>query len=389
MKLSPQVYVARSKRAREDIASRGLKALIISDPINVTYATGFLHSPSDRPLYAVLSADREPTLLLPDLEFDHAKDRVQWMKDIRLLYEGFPPKIPPLDSLAKILSEEGLVHGKIGVESPIVITELKKRLPNVEFVNASDLLQRMRWVKSEEELELIRAACNYTDYAMRILIKHAEEGVSELELAMHATSETCSKILREIPDLEVSNLGNLATCMVWSGPRLALTPHCFVSTRKLEKGDNVGLVTRCSVTSGNYGYMGMVGRTGFVGEPTEQQKKMWKIALDAEMAAVEACRPGVKCSSVYEAFSGVVRKAGYGEGPRAGYGMGLQVIEGPILYKGVEDELKAGMTLEIFSQIFVPKHGSYRYFDTILVRDSGYEFLTKSPRDIDSLTLRS
>jgi Xaa-Pro aminopeptidase len=165
---------------------------------------------------------------------------------------------------------------------------------------------------------------------------------------------------------------------VASGPRGAM-PHGTASQRVI--GDNE-LVTVDFGAQVN-GYHSDMTRTVAVGDPSGELRRLYRAVLEAEEAAVRAIRPGVLCSELDAVARDLLTAHGLGEyfAHSLGHGVGLAVHEGPGLRKGSADVLEAGMVITAEPGVYLPGLGGVRIEDLVLVTETGYEVLSRSPKE--------
>ena len=114
-------------------------------------------------------------------------------------------------------------------------------------------------------------------------------------------------------------------------------------------------------------------------------RKLYGVVLKAQLAGIEAIRPGVTCEEVDRAARSVIEKAGYGKqfGHGLGHGVGLEIHEAPRLAQGQTRELKPGMIVTVEPGVYFPEWGGIRIEDDVLVTRSGHEVLTSVTKDLD------
>ena len=137
------------------------------------------------------------------------------------------------------------------------------------------------------------------------------------------------------------------------------------------------------------GYAAEVERTYFHQIPSEDERALFQHMENARKKAFDLVKPGANCSEIDEAANNYLREIGLTEYllHRTGHGIGMGNHEGPYVAEGSEDVLEENMVISIEPGIYVPDIGGFRHSDTVLVTNSGAEYLTKYPMDIDSLTV--
>lgn len=246
---------------------------------------------------------------------------------------------------------------------------LSDALEGYELRPKSGLIEKLREVKDESEIALIRKAAAIADHAFLSILEEIGPGVSEshidlrLEILMREQGATASSF----------------DTIVASGPRSAL-PHGRASQRIIQKGDLVTL----DFGALYQGYCSDMTRTIMIGEPSSIQKEIYHIVLEAEQKAVAAIRPGITGIEADAVARDWIKKHGYGEqfGHSTGHGIGLEVHEGPNLSIRGETKLEPGMIVTVEPGIYLPDVGGVRIEDDVLVTKEGYEVLTPSSKEL-------
>lgn len=362
------------------MVNRELDAILLSKHYSIDYIAGFPHLVlSNRPMYTIVPLDGEPILLVPKLDYLFAINTA-FVSDVRQLYFDIPSKTSYFIKLGEILMDAGLAKKRIGIEELSEVSMLKEQLPKAEFANAEDVVKNMRMIKSDEEIELTKKACEFADRGMEIFMEIAREGVSELEAVTEATYRISHEVLRELPEIETYQ-PLVKHIRLQAGPKGA--NHGFSSNRKIKKGDVIWFVVRGRSL---FGYGSFTARNAFLGEPADKQKEYYKVLLEVHRAGVEKMKPGVKCCDVHNTMIEVARNAGYGDYPhqRSGFGIGLESFEDPYIAEGDTRLLQAGMIVALVPGLYVPNVGGFRCDDTILISEKGSELLTRTARGLES-----
>lgn len=164
----------------------------------------------------------------------------------------------------------------------------------------------------------------------------------------------------------------------------AASPHGKTGDRKLQEGDlvlfDLGVVHK--------GYCSDITRTLALGEPGEEQKKVYDIVLKSETAALEAVKPGVTAAELDQISRKVITDAGYGDyfTHRLGHGLGISVHEFPSIHGANPMTMEKGMVFTLEPGIYVPGKVGVRIEDDVAVTENGYEVLTKYPKELQIIT---
>ncbi|WP_216673737.1 M24 family metallopeptidase, partial [Pyxidicoccus fallax] len=245
-----------------------------------------------------------------------------------------------------------------------------------------ELLEAIRMVKSDFEVERIERAARYAVWGVEEILRSAYQGATVIEGYMTTTS------LRRKIIQEEEHFDALATEVIaapWPAP-LSSEPHSVPgATMTLNGGPHVALVlTRVN------GYAAECERTFFTAPPTAEQRRLFGLMLEARRVAFELVRPGVFAADIDAAVNDFLSRAGFSDPAqrlhRTGHGFGLGNHEPPWVAVGSEHRLERNMLISIEPGIYVRGVGGYRHSDTVLVTEEGYRVLTPLPTDIDSLT---
>lgn len=364
-------YRRKQAQIRAGLDAEKLDGILLLDAHNVTYGCGFFHIPSERPIGLYIPKQGSITLFAPLLEQENAADA--HVDSIRTYFE-YPGETHPVLWMARECGAQ-----RLGIDS------LDQRVFAALGGSAvmSSLVERMRWIKDAEELDLIRRAARYADYCLEQVRDHAadiiRDGGTELDILRTCLSATSARIRDEVG--EIFRLGGGAVVgTVHSGARAAL-PHGAPGQRQPQPGDT--LIAGIGVAVG--GYHAESGATFVVGEPTGDTMDCLRAAAACDAAAISALRVGATCASVNTAALAVLQEAGLGDAirHRIGHGMGLQGHESPWLAPGDDTLLARGMVFSNEPGIYRPGRDGYRTIDTMIVTDGAAEvssrFLTDNP----------
>jgi Xaa-Pro dipeptidase len=154
-RLPPDWYRRKIGQVQQEMARRKLDALVLLRAVNVIYTTGYFHLSTERPLAALIPKSGDPALFVPGLESDQVK--LWWVKDYEAYFD-FPGPVNRVRWIFERVAHRGLGKSRIGVEEPTPsrMKQIKLGVPDAEIVEAGDLIEEMRWVKDEDELNIMR-----------------------------------------------------------------------------------------------------------------------------------------------------------------------------------------------------------------------------------------
>lgn len=339
-----------------------IPALLISNITNVQWLTGFTGSNG----FVLLSPSA--TLFATDSRYtEQAKAQVQ----------GFEPYLLPTsapEEVTAVLETAG--ESRIGFEDFIPIglyNSYREKLDaKIELVPTKRLVDDLRMVKDEDEIARIQEACVIADRCFEHIQPFIKPGAIERDVMLEM-----EWFMRKEWRAEVA-----FDTIVASGPRSAL-PHGKAAERVTQAGDFVTLDFGARLN----GYNSDLTRTVIIGEPADEQRKVYNVVLDALTQCTDLLRPGASGKEVDAHSRKIIGDAGYGEyfGHGLGHCLGLTVHDGPGLSKISAVTLAAGMVLTVEPGIYIPEWGGVRIEDDVVVTGSGPRILTTSRRELISL----
>lgn len=372
-------FQRRHDRLVAAMEERGVGQLVLTSTESIFYLTGATAEPLERPFFLVVDVERvRRFLVVPRLEQEHL--RKGWGPGAQqevLAYAEFPAPAGQgwKDALMPLLRPGFAFEPSTPHERAAVLA--------ASGGHSLELLEPLRMVKSDFEVERIERAAYYAMWGVEQILRSAYEGATVIEGYMTTTSLR-RKVIQEEPHFDA--LATEVLAAPWPAP-LSSEPHSVPgATMKLEGGPHVALVlTRVN------GYAAECERTFFTARPTAEQKRLFGLMLEARRIAFGLVRPGVHAADVDAAVNEFLAREGFADPAqrlhRTGHGFGLGNHEPPWVAVGSEHRLERNMLISIEPGIYVPGVGGYRHSDTVLVTDSGYRVLTgRVPTDIESLT---
>lgn len=347
----------RTAGVREWMAGEQVDALLVSAAPNVRWLTGFTGE-------GLLVLDAEGALLCTDSRYTlQAAEEAPWLE---VAAEG-----GHLEQAIARLNAGGVKSA--GFESAHVTyasyQRLHEALEGARPMPLEDRIKRLRAVKDEGEIALIRRAAGIADAGFVELRAQIAPGMTEREAAEELRRQM---VLRgaEKPSFDV---------IVASGPNGAM-PHARPGERVITEGDLI-VIDWGAVFEG---YCSDCTRTVIVGEPDERQREVWLAVREAQIAALEGLRPGMEGRAVDAIARGVLREHGFERefGHGLGHGVGLEVHELPTLGQKSENTLPVGAVVTIEPGVYIEGWGGVRLEELVVVTESGCEVLTAAPYDL-------
>lgn len=265
-------------------------------------------------------------------------------------------------------------YRRVGIEKSRITfatwTALREALPrSVELIACDGWPEQLRRIKSAGEIDAVRKSVLLNSRAFDQALKRFQPGATELELAAEV-------------DYQMRRLGASGPAfetIVASGPRTAL-PHAEPTSNPITPNQLL-LIDMGAFLEG---YASDMTRTMFVGRVKNELRSMYRAVLEAQLASIDAVRPGIPAAAVDRAARKVL--AGYGLAREfthsTGHGLGLEIHESPRLGKRDKTKLEAGMTITIEPGVYRAGLGGIRIEDTVLVTATGCEVLTPTPKEL-------
>ena len=393
-------YVGRISRIRDEMRRAGMDALLISTEPNVVYFTGFLNgywicTMHDDVQLVLIGADpsEDPVLLIPG-HLEQAA-RTGCVDEVRTWtqFSGGASK-GPVATVAEAFSDKRLSTATVGLEtgphdrpgmSLPFVRSLEAALPNVEWMEASDAINRVRKIKSPLEIEKMRRACEITCQAVKVGLDAVREGLSEKELSQIIALE----MARLSPDVGVNHPWFL---FIYGSGRGATAFDGVATSYRFQKGD----VVYIDVGFQYQGYGADMIRCASIGKPDREVERHYYAARDSNMAAIDFIRPGITGKELYSYWTEQIRKLGFHDYLKVretfdwdflGHGIGGTTHELPMINSRCEDVLEPGMVMAIEGDVFdkLPfseTRCALKNEEDVLVTESGHEWLTPLDNDL-------
>lgn len=256
----------------------------------------------------------------------------------------------------------------------LTVTQLKnlrKSLHGIKLttVATDKIIDSFRAVKNEAEIENICKAQRIAEAAFDHILSFIKVGVTEKEVAL----ELDHYMLSHGAD------GLSFETIAISGANTS-KPHGVPTDKKIEHGDFVTMDYGAVVN----GYHSDMTRTVAVGVASDEQKKIYKIVFEAQLAVLRVLKNGVKCSDADKAARDVITEAGYGEYFRhsTGHGVGIEIHEKPFVSPKSTAMLRSGNVVTDEPGIYIPGKFGVRIEDMALITENGCKNLTKAPKEL-------
>lgn len=333
--------IANIARLNALMDEAGLDAVVLRSGQNFTYLSGVVYpgtlqrhmdlTDSTRPVVLVWPRSGGPVIVGNKIAAGLA-ERDGWIEDI-VLYEAYVES--PQAKLAEVLRNADLASAKVGFEKDYFSAAhweaISTALPKLEMVDCSRLMDRVRWIKTEEEIRLIRCAADLLDDAYLEVFQRIRPGDTERKI--HADMMgTCLRLGFEWAHGILNSFKNTI-------------PYGGESDFVIEKGDAI----RTDYVAYLQSYPGHQSRTVIVGPPSEEQRRDYAIHIEVHRKTIDRCRAGAKVDDLWRFTMGEYRKAGWPDNHQLiGHGVGAWWHQQePIMRRKSEHVLEAGMVLAL------------------------------------------
>ncbi|MDX2161709.1 MAG: Xaa-Pro peptidase family protein [bacterium] len=322
---------------------------------------------------AWLSATAAPVLALPRMSAEFGGLGRLTGVQIRVLGDWDDPALMVADILKGFnLPARPRIAISDRAEAETII-HLQKLLPDAVFVSATDIMRKLRVIKSADEIDAMRRAGAVTEAAFADVLKQLKLGMTELDIV----SEVDYQLRRH------GSLGpSFTTSLYNSGPHHPLIHGDRINTWKRPVNAGVSVLFDFGAILDGWCYD--FGRTVSFGAPTDEQVRVHRLIMESQRAGIAMLKVGNTCESADAAARQVIEAGGYGEAfrHRLGHGIGMDVHEPPFLTHGSTAVFEAGMMFTVEPSITQHTAFSARVEDVIVVRPDGGEPLTRGFQDL-------
>ncbi len=375
-------YESRLRRTREAMEAPGLELLIVSDPSNMAWLTGYDGWSFYVHQAVILGLSGEPLWYGRGMDVEGAL-RTAWIAPENML--GYPDDYVqsterhPMDYLSALLTDRGLGRLRIGVEmdnywfSAAAFAALVRGLPNARFSDATGLVNWQRVVKSPAEIGYMRKAARIVEAMHARIAETVAPGIRKCDL------------VAEIYDAGLRGVDGAGGDYPAIVPMLpsgadAAAPHLTWDDAPMRAGEG----TFFEIAGCYRRYHCPLSRTVFLGAPPRAFLDAEAAVLEGMDAGLEAARPGNTCEDIALAFFAALGRRGFVKDSRTGYSIGLSYPPDwgertMSLRRGDRTELRPGMTLHFMTGLWLADMG-LELTESILITETGVECLANVPR---------
>ncbi|HEY6252482.1 MAG TPA: Xaa-Pro peptidase family protein [Candidatus Angelobacter sp.] len=360
-------YQVRQQKLATRLRSLGVDGLLVTHLPNIHYLCGFTGTAG---VLLFMPSERAPRIIF-FTDGRYTQQAAEQVKGARVVIARSPALVAACEHMQKLKLE------RVAVESEHLSYAAYKQVSGLtggktRLKSTAGVVEELRAIKDADEIEQIRASVLLASSLFQTALSTIRPGVTENlvagELELRARRAGAEKMSFDT--------------IVGAGSRSAL-PHGRASDQPIPAAGFIILDYGVILA----GYCSDMTRTVYVGRASRLHRKMYDAVREAQLASIEAVRPGVAAGDVDKAGRGLLKKAGYGAyfTHSTGHGVGIEVHEAPRLAKGQTQKLVPGMVVTIEPGIYIEGEGGVRIEDMVLVTDSGHEVLTPTTKDLIEL----
>jgi len=378
-------YKNRLMKVKESMQEKGVEVLLVTDPANMNYLTGYdAWSFYVHQLLIISIEDEEPIWFGRGIDASAAVFTT-WIKEENIIsyHDDYvhSPENHPMELVASILIDKGLSNKRIAAEFDVFYftaknyIELTRRLPNATFLDGTNLVNWIRIIKSDREIDFIKRAAKIVTNAMNVGIEGIQAGVRECDVVadiMHKQITGTDDYSGDYPaifPLLPSGEKTSACHLTWTDKRYQIGEPVIIEI--------AGCYER---------YHAPLARTVVIGSPTPEMSSLADAVLEGIETALEAVKPGVTCGEVELAWRQSIRKSGFEKQSRIGYSTGLNYPPDwgehtASLRPGDTTILQPNMVFHMIPGIWMDTYG-IEISETFRVTETGVEVLADVERKL-------
>ncbi|WP_096188842.1 M24 family metallopeptidase [Evansella halocellulosilytica] len=378
-------YQSRLSKTKKRMAEKGIDVLLITDPANMNYLSGYDAWSFYVHQMLVVIIDETQPIWVGRLQDSKGAMSTTWIYDDNVI--GYPDyyvnsnDYHPMDFIADILTQIGQGKRNIGVEMDCyyftakAYERLRKGLPNATFKNADLLVNYVRMIKSDQEIEYMKRAAQIADQAMY-------KGVESVRIGRREC-DTAANIYYHIVSGTKEYGGDYPSIvpLLPSGENTGI-PHLTWSEKAFKEGEAVIIEL-----AGCYKrYHVPLARTVSIGQSSEQLKQLAPIVVEGINEVLNVVKPGTTCEELENAWRKTIHKYGIEKESRLGYSVGLNYPPDwgehtASIRNGDSTILKPNMTFHLIPGLWFDHYG-IEISESFRVTDNGCETFTTYPREL-------
>ena len=358
------------EKIKAAIKRKSADALLVTQPENRRYLSGY--TATDLSIAessgVLLIPGRGTPLLLTDSRYSLQAEKEATgfeVVSVRSSLLGALKKMLPQLGIRRLLFESHyLLHA-----TAVKLIDMGQK-QNIGMIPASGMVEKLRTVKSADEIEKIRQAVGLNELVFQEIYQNLIPGQTEREVAIAIESAMMRKGAEE-PAFPT---------IVAAGPNAAV-PHAIPTERAIKEGETVIIDMGLKLN----GYCSDMTRTVVLGKPDKRIKEIIRLVRKAQRAALKTIKAGIPAREADRAARKIITDAGFGKcfGHGLGHGVGLAVHEPPSLNRMRRNKLQAGMVVTVEPGIYLPGWGGVRLENMVVVEEEGCTVLNQDKTFLD------
>jgi Xaa-Pro aminopeptidase len=351
--------VSRADRVSARLAERGIDALLVTDPVDLRYVTGFTGSNG----LAVVGPDVRR--FVTDFRYvEQAKSEVDGGFDRRR-------------ATTNRYDELGFTQGVLGFDDASMSVrthaQLREKLPDgVELVPAGGIVEAERAFKEPGEIQTLAAAAALVDEIYAWIVERGLVGRTERDVAVALEHE-----------MRLRGASGPSFPSIVAAAEHGALPHAQPRDVVIPAGTLVTIDIGAKLD----GYCSDCTRTYATGPLPDDLAEAYALVLQAQLASLAAVKPGPTGREVDAVARDIIAAAGHGDhfGHGLGHGVGLEAHEAPRLARTAETALAPGHVVTVEPGVYLPGRGGVRIEDLVVVTEGGHDVLSRTPKDLETV----
>lgn len=378
----------RKDKLIQHLDEKNAEMICLFSNSNMQYFTVGTFIETERPVCLLFFKNGTMKIFVPLLEKEHAEKILMGVEEV-LTYPEYPGQVHPMILLAEVIKK--MVGNKKIILDMDGYSEIcgyrgpkLSRLLSNEVELDGNIIEKMKTIKSEFDLKMIRECAKWGDYAHILLQQRTKKGLTEGEITKDIQRDSMKLLIEKWGFC--SDFGFSAYARAGYRGQIgaySYFPHAKIHMNKLSSRD----VLVSGASANIFGYFSELERVMFVEEPSKEAAEFYQHALNIRQIALDHILPGYPMSRVDKAVLSYFEKydlMGYWR-HHTGHAIGFNFHEAPYFDVGDDTIMAPGMVMTVEPGIYVKNLGGFRLSDTIFINEKGYEIITNYDVEIESL----
>lgn len=293
LSISTNEFKERQQKVISQLAERKIECMIIFSTTDINYLTNFNFRPSERPIALIIDPKQKTHLFVPHMEKEHAEEYA--VVDFVFEYPEYPGEVHPMKLFKDYLLNLDFQNKNVGVDSLGYSSpkgyrgeKLNDLLDSNNYVSIQGLVEKMRMIKSQKEIELIKESSKWGNLAHRLLVRYSKPGANETEITGRATLEATLIMIDTIGSIAKFHGDPVNAFYRGQIGKHSYFPHSQPQNFTLKQGDQVVSQAEANID----GYRSELERTMFIKDVSKEQEKYFNLIVQAQDIAFHSIVPG-------------------------------------------------------------------------------------------------